>query len=191
MWRFGRRRGIRRRSGRRRRRAQRAEAGKTRAASKSCASSQGTRSFRDSAQSVCFFRTGGTRPPTSVVVAFIDEHRGAYGVESICEVLPIAPSTYYEHATRKRDPARRPARDRRDEGMRVEVRRAHRASHGGVYGADKVFRTSSLKSSGNANRVRLRASASANHLISSSVVQPGVLVQDATTDFSTVITRSR
>ena len=28
------------------------------------------------------------------MVAFIDEHRAAYGVEPICSVLPIAPSTY-------------------------------------------------------------------------------------------------
>ena len=33
--------------------------------------------------------------------AFIDEHREVYGVEPICRVLPIAPSTYYEHAARK------------------------------------------------------------------------------------------
>lgn len=74
------------------------------------------------------------------MVDFIDEHRGAYGVESICEVLPIAPSTYYEHAARKRDPERRPARERSDAVMRVHVRRVHRASHGGVYGIDKVWR---------------------------------------------------
>ena len=40
-----------------------------------------------------FFRTGGTRPPSEVMVTFIDQHRQAYGVESICAVLPIAPST--------------------------------------------------------------------------------------------------
>lgn len=74
------------------------------------------------------------------MVAFIDEHRGTYGVEPICEVLPIAPSTYYEHAARKRDPERRPARERSDAAMRVHVCRVHRASHGGVYGADKVWR---------------------------------------------------
>ena len=31
------------------------------------------------------------------MIAFIDDHRDAYGVEPICRVLPIAPSTYYEH----------------------------------------------------------------------------------------------
>ena len=43
------------------------------------------------------------------MVAFIDDHREAYGVEPICEVLPIAPSTYYElmpRAPRSRKPAR-------------------------------------------------------------------------------------
>jgi putative transposase len=28
------------------------------------------------------------------MVAFIDDHRKTYGVEPICRVLPIAPSTY-------------------------------------------------------------------------------------------------
>ncbi len=75
-----------------------------------------------------------------MIVAFIDEHRGTYGVEPICEVLPIAPSTYYEHAGRKRDPERRPARERSDAAMRTHVCRVHRASHGGVYGTYKVWR---------------------------------------------------
>ncbi len=38
------------------------------------------------------------------MVAFIDDHRAAYGVEPICAVLPIAPSTYYEMKARERDP---------------------------------------------------------------------------------------
>ena len=32
---------------------------------------------------------------------FIDEHRETYGVEPICRVLPIAPSTYHAHAARQ------------------------------------------------------------------------------------------
>ena len=36
------------------------------------------------------------------MIAFIDDHRGAYGVEPICKVLPIAPSTYHAHAARAR-----------------------------------------------------------------------------------------
>ena len=43
------------------------------------------------------------------MVAFIDEHRDEYGVEPICSMLPIAPSTYYEHRARAEDPERRPA----------------------------------------------------------------------------------
>jgi putative transposase len=35
------------------------------------------------------------------MIAFIDDHRGAYGVEPICKVLPIAPSTYYAHLGRR------------------------------------------------------------------------------------------
>jgi DNA-binding protein H-NS len=32
------------------------------------------------------------------MIAFIDDHREAHGVEPICKVLPIAPSTYHAHA---------------------------------------------------------------------------------------------
>jgi putative transposase len=71
--------------------------------------------------------------------AFIDEHREVYGVEPICRVLPIAPSTYYEHAARKADPARRPARERRDIELCREIRRVFAANFG-VYGVRKVWR---------------------------------------------------
>ena len=57
------------------------------------------------------------------MIAFIDDHRPVYGVEPICRVLPIAPSTYREHAARRRNPARLPARARRDEVLRTEIRR--------------------------------------------------------------------
>ena len=36
------------------------------------------------------------------MIAFIDDHRGAYGVEPICKVLPIAPSTYHDHVAKRR-----------------------------------------------------------------------------------------
>jgi hypothetical protein len=48
---------------------------------------------RDLTQGVGLFRTGGARAPTPLMVAFIDDHRAEYGVEPICRVLPIAPST--------------------------------------------------------------------------------------------------
>lgn len=73
------------------------------------------------------------------MVAFIDAHRDAYGVESICEQLPIAPSTYYEMKAREADPARLPARARRDGELRAEIGRVHAANFG-VYGARKVWR---------------------------------------------------
>ena len=38
------------------------------------------------------------------MIAFIDEHREAYGVEPICKVLPIAPSAYYDQVAKRRDP---------------------------------------------------------------------------------------
>ena len=72
------------------------------------------------------------------MVSFIDDHRGAYGVEPICEVLPIAPSTYYEHKARERDPGRLPARAQRDAVLRDEIRRVHRENFD-VYGAEKVW----------------------------------------------------
>jgi putative transposase len=71
--------------------------------------------------------------------SFIDEHREVYGVEPICRVLLIAPSTYYEHAARKADPHRRSARERRDDDLSQEIRRVF-AENFGVYGVRKVWR---------------------------------------------------
>jgi putative transposase len=73
------------------------------------------------------------------MIAFIDDHRGAYGVEPICEVLPIAPSTYHAHAARRADPGKASARARRDAALRAEVRRVFDANFG-VYGVRKVWR---------------------------------------------------
>lgn len=73
------------------------------------------------------------------MVAFIDAHRDEYGVEPICEQLPIAPSTYYEMKARQADPARLPARTRRDGELKAEIGRVHAANFG-VYGARKVWR---------------------------------------------------
>jgi hypothetical protein len=56
------------------------------------------------------------------MTAFIDEHRDVYGVEPICKMLPIGPSTYYVHAARKANPALRPSRALRDERLCVEIR---------------------------------------------------------------------
>lgn len=57
-------------------------------------------------------------------MAFLDEHRGAYGVEPISAVPPIAQSTYYERKAREGDPERLPARAKRDATLRDQIRRA-------------------------------------------------------------------
>jgi hypothetical protein len=73
-----------------------------------------------------------------MMVAFVDAHRDAYGVESICALLPIAPSTYYAHRACTLDPARRSARQRRDEELMDEIRRVWDANFQ-VYGPRKVW----------------------------------------------------
>ena len=73
------------------------------------------------------------------MIAFIDDHRAVYGVEPICKVLPIAPSTYYAHAARRADPGKQPARARSDAALMVEIRRVFEENFR-VYGVRKVWR---------------------------------------------------
>jgi len=73
------------------------------------------------------------------MVAFIDQHRETYGVESICSVLPIAPATYFRHRVERIDPTRRSTRARRDDELRVEIRRVW-TEHFQVYGPRKVWK---------------------------------------------------
>ena len=73
------------------------------------------------------------------MIAFIDDHRGAHGVEPICKVLPIAPSTYHAHVAKRRDPARLSARARQDVRLKIEVRRVFDENFR-VYGVRKVWR---------------------------------------------------
>jgi putative transposase len=68
------------------------------------------------------------------MIAYIHEHKDRFGVEPICQVLPIAPSTYYQHS--KRPPS---ARALRDAKLKAEIARVH-AENFGVYGARKVWR---------------------------------------------------
>jgi putative transposase len=74
------------------------------------------------------------------MIDFVAEHRDEDGVESICAQLPIAPSTYHEHAARRGDPELRPWRERRDEALLGEIQRVHGESFDGTYGAKKVWR---------------------------------------------------
>jgi transposase InsO family protein len=73
------------------------------------------------------------------MIAFIDDHRMAYGVEPICRVLPIAPCTYRAHLARRIDPARVPPRAKRDLVLAAEIRRVFEANFR-VYGVRKVWR---------------------------------------------------
>src|SRR5436190_16012341 len=94
---------------------------------------------RDPAEGVRVFRPGGARPPTEVMVAFIDAEREAHGIEPICAQLPIAPSTYYAQKAQARDPAKRSARAQRDAALRDAIQRVWQANFR-VYGVAKVWR---------------------------------------------------
>jgi transposase InsO family protein len=73
------------------------------------------------------------------MIAFIDDHREVHGVEPICRVLPIAPSTYHARVAERADPAKTSARVRQDLMLMERIRRVHEANFG-VYGARKVWR---------------------------------------------------
>jgi putative transposase len=73
------------------------------------------------------------------MIAFIDDHREAHGIEPICKVLPIAPSTYHAHAAKRADPARLSARAKRDAALKPEIARVF-AQNFAVYGVRKVWR---------------------------------------------------
>ena len=72
-------------------------------------------------------------------MAFVDEHRERFGVESICGALQIAPSGYWRHAARRRTPSLRSARSLRDEALAPHIQRVWDENLQ-VYGADKVWR---------------------------------------------------
>lgn len=73
------------------------------------------------------------------MIAFIDDHRAEHGVEPICRMLPIAPSTYYDHLAKRAEPSRRSERARRDDALRPEIRRVFEENYR-VYGVRKVWR---------------------------------------------------
>jgi transposase InsO family protein len=72
------------------------------------------------------------------MATYIDENKDRFGVEPICNVLPIAPSTYYEHKAKQRDPTRRSDREKRDEVLKPEIERVWQENFK-VYGARKVW----------------------------------------------------
>ena len=72
------------------------------------------------------------------MVSFVDYHKADYGVESICEQLPIAPSTFYEHKVREVDPDRLPSRAKRDIDLSIAIQRVWQENFR-VYGAQKIW----------------------------------------------------
>ena len=73
------------------------------------------------------------------MISFVDAYRDDYGVEPICRVLAIAPSTYHAHAARRAKPETAPARVKRDTTLSVEIKRVFNENFQ-VYGVRKVWR---------------------------------------------------
>ncbi|WP_420102754.1 IS3 family transposase [Bosea sp. (in: a-proteobacteria)] len=86
-----------------------------------------------------YFCPGGARPPVQAMIAFIDDHRQVHGVEPICKVLPIAPSTYHAHIAKRADPEKLSVRAKRDITLQPEIARVF-AENFEVYGVRKVWR---------------------------------------------------
>lgn len=72
------------------------------------------------------------------MIAFIDAHRKMSGVEPMCKLLRLAPSTYYAHKSQQRDPSLRSDRAKSDEAAMELIRASHDASQG-LYGARKLW----------------------------------------------------
>jgi len=73
------------------------------------------------------------------MITFIDDHRETYGVEPICKVLPIAPSTYHAHVAKRADPEKFSARTKRDMVLKPEIARVFKENFE-VYGVRKIWR---------------------------------------------------
>lgn len=73
------------------------------------------------------------------MIAFIDGNKGERGIEPICKVLPVAPSTDHEHVARRREPEKRPARQKRDDTLKPEIARVFNGNYQ-VYGVRKVWK---------------------------------------------------
>ncbi len=74
-----------------------------------------------------------------MMVTFIDQYRDTYGVEPICAVLPIAPSTYFLRKAQQQDATKRSARAQRDAELREAIQRVWDENEQ-VYGPRKVWR---------------------------------------------------
>ena len=72
------------------------------------------------------------------MISFVDAYRDGYGVESICRVLAIAPSTYHAHVARRAKPETAPARVKRDTLLSIEIKRVFNENFP-VYGVREVW----------------------------------------------------
>jgi len=72
------------------------------------------------------------------MINFIDAHCEDYGVEPICKILQIAPSTWYDHQAKRRNLSLRSDRDLMDEALQPEIKRVFETNHQ-LYGVRKVW----------------------------------------------------
>ena len=72
------------------------------------------------------------------MTAFIEEHRGTYGVEPMCKILQVAPSTYYDRRAIAHDPDRASARAKSDAALSLKIDAAWDANRK-LYGARKIW----------------------------------------------------
>ncbi|WP_419838077.1 IS3 family transposase [Candidatus Poriferisodalis sp.] len=79
-----------------------------------------------------FFR-GGARPPTAMIVEFVDANREEFGVEPVCAALQAAPSTYW--SAKRRPPSARALRDAKMMPLLLVLWQANYC----VYGARKLW----------------------------------------------------
>jgi putative transposase len=68
----------------------------------------------------------------------MEDHTENYGIEPMCEVLRIAPSTWYARAAKKADPEKRSKRAKADDAMSLKIRQVFEDNFG-VYGVRKVW----------------------------------------------------
>ena len=74
-----------------------------------------------------------------MMMVFVDRNKAEYGVELICRQIQIAPSSYYEHKRRERDPDRLPGRIKWDTKLELDIQRVWESNFR-VYGVRKVWR---------------------------------------------------
>ncbi len=73
------------------------------------------------------------------MIAFIEDHRSVYGIEPICSMLPIAPSTYYARLSWRADPDKVSPRQQRDATLRPKIQKVW-DDNWQVYGVRKAWR---------------------------------------------------